>query len=177
MECMLCGIDNDWVCRDCFVPWHHTWRYRIDLRSAPKWLWQDLKAGGSVCYQCVAEREYGLDVRDSLSSEQKIQLDNIELWQDLKPGGSLIYQCIAEREYGLDVRDSLSSEQKVQLDKIENNATPQVSEDTWGTVSEDSWEIVSEVTLLSEDSREIVSEDSWELVNKQDSAREDSREY
>ena len=79
LECVLCNVSEASRCKDCFLPWNPEWRSRMDSEVFDGYRPASRLDNGEtfLCYQCVAEKEYGLDIEHQLTEDQKKQLTKV----------------------------------------------------------------------------------------------------
>lgn len=95
-SCALCAVEEEFCCRDCYVPWSPKWLFGVDFR----------KTIGSLGHGTTDLRKEGLRLLNKLS----------------RPGAFVCYQCLVEEECGFSVKPHLSAEQKARWDFIEARA-------------------------------------------------------
>ena len=85
LTCAVCGVDEDFVCSDCFVSWSPSWTRRVHLAAhlealkerglsrpeAARLVSQLTSPGKWVCFQCLIEGEVGFCAKKLLSAAQK----------------------------------------------------------------------------------------------------------
>ena len=79
LQCILCNASEASRCKDCFLPWNPEWRSRMDSEVFDGYRPASRLDNSEtfLCYQCVAEKEYGLDIEDRLTEDQKKQLTKV----------------------------------------------------------------------------------------------------
>ena len=118
-SCALCAVEEEFCCRDCYVPWSPKWLFGVDFRqtlgalgygaSQKRTLMAGYAGRRGLAKGATDPRKEGLRLLNRLSC----------------PGAFVCYQCLVEEECGFSVKPHLSAEQKARWDLIEARAESQ----------------------------------------------------
>lgn len=78
LECVLCSVSDATYCKDCFLPWNPEWKSGIDSEAAGGAGLRLDDPENFVCFQCVAEGEFGLAAKEQLTEDQRGHLAKVE---------------------------------------------------------------------------------------------------
>ena len=95
--CLLCYSDDCMFCQKCFIPWSVEWIKCVNAESMrPR---QRLKLDSVrqlLCYTCIYDREYDLDIENELTDEQEAQLAKVKEYM-LSTGGGPPLELVSVR--------------------------------------------------------------------------------
>ena len=95
--CLLCGSTDFMSCQKCFIPWSVKWIKCMNVENMrPR---QRLKLDSVrqlLCYTCIYDREYDLDIENELTDEQEAQLAKVKEYR-LSTGGGPPVELVSVR--------------------------------------------------------------------------------
>ena len=111
--CLLCDSDDFMFCQKCFIPWSVKWSECMNVGSmTPRRRLELDSVRQLLCYPCIYDREYELDIENELTDDQEAQLAKVKEYMLSTGGGrplelvSVRLLCTARcsREYALTKR-------------------------------------------------------------------------
>jgi len=89
-QCVLCAVTDETYCDACFLPWKPQWKRNMNLAqytrcNSPTVLQLD-SIRQLLCYHCIADNQYDLEITNFLSRCQRDQLVRVER-QAVETGG------------------------------------------------------------------------------------------
>jgi len=90
-RCVLCAVTDETYCDACFLPWIPQWKQNMNLvqytrdKNPPTVLQLD-SIRQLLCYHCIADNEYDLEIKNLLSGCQADQLERVERQADETDG-------------------------------------------------------------------------------------------
>ena len=95
--CLLCDSDDFMFCQKCFIPWSVKWIECMNVESMrPR---QRLKLDNVrqlLCYTCIYDREYELDIENELTDNQEAHYAKVKEYL-LSTGGGTPLELVSVR--------------------------------------------------------------------------------
>ena len=77
--CLLCDGDDFIFCQQCFIPWSANWIECMNVESmSPRQKLRLDNAEQFLCFTCIYDCEYELDIVNGLTDDQEAQLAKVK---------------------------------------------------------------------------------------------------
>ena len=119
-QCVLCGVTDESYCDACFLPWNPQWKDNMNLVQYTTYNSQTVLQLESdrelLCYHCIADNEYDLEITTLLSECRAEQLERV-LRQADETGGFPPIILVRSYELPIPAQTNLAASRSHAADK------------------------------------------------------------